>query len=125
MGGPPASNYNARSSSASSSERDKGKEFCQVKMKRLKVDNTITFTDEDFVGVQTPHQDALVILARIVGCKVERVIIDTGNSADILFNTCYEQIRATLKQNLKPYDHELFGFDGHLVRPRGVIRLPL
>ena len=50
-------------------------------------------------------------------------MIDT--STDILFNACYEQIQATLKQNLKPYDHELFGFDDRPVRPRGVIKLPL
>ena len=96
-----------------------------METKRRKVDNTIVFTDEDFEGVETPHQDALVILARIAGWKIERVMIDTGSSADILFNSCYEQIRATLTPNLKPYDYELFGFDGRPVRPRGVIKLPL
>ena len=29
-----------------------------------------------------------------------------------------------LKVNLKPYDHELFKFDGRPVEPRGVIKLP-
>ena len=77
------------------------------------------------MGVQTPHQDAFVILDQIAGWKVEIVMIDIESNANILFNTCYEQIRATLKQNLKPYDHELFGFDGRPVRPRGVIKLPL
>ena len=32
---------------------------------------------------------------------------------------------ATLKQNLKPYDHELFRFDGRPVWSCGVIKLPL
>ena len=91
----------------------------------MKIDNTIVFTDEDFVGVQTPHQDALVILAQITGWKVERVMIDIGSSTDILFNSCYEQICATLAQKLKSYDHELFRFDGRPVRPRGVINLLL
>ena len=52
-------------------------------------------------------------------------MIDTGSSADILFNSCFEQIRTTLAQKLKPYDHELFGFDGRPIRPHGVIKLPL
>ena len=86
-----------------------------METKRRKVDNTIVFTDEDFEGVETSHQDALVILARIAGWKIERVMIDIGSSADILFNSCYEKIRATLTPKLRPYDHELFGFDGHLV----------
>ena len=52
-------------------------------------------------------------------------MINTGSSADILFNVCYERMRSVLKANLKPYDHELFGFDGRPVKPRGVIKLPL
>ena len=58
-GGPLASNYYTHSPSASSSKRGKGKEVYHVKRKKLKVDNTITFTDEDFEEVQTLHQDAL------------------------------------------------------------------
>ena len=98
VGGP---RHASCSPSALSLKREKDQELCHVEKKR-KFDNTIIFTDEDFEGVQTPHQDALVILARIAGWKVERVMIDTGSSADILFNPCYEQIRATLAQKLRP-----------------------
>ena len=89
------------------------------------MDNTITFTDEDFNGIEMLHHDALVILARIAGWKIKRVMIDTGSSADILFNGCYEKMQSVLKIGLKPYDHDLFGFDGRPVKPRGVIKLPL
>ena len=91
----------------------------------MKVDNTIAFTDEDFEGIETPHQDALVILARILGWKIERVMIDTGSSTDILFNDCYKKMWSVLKTGLKLYDHDLFSFDGRLVKTRGVIKLPL
>ena len=74
------------------SKRGKDHELCHMETKKMKVDNTIVFSDEDFIGVQTPHQDALVILARIAGCTIERAMIDTGSSADILFNSCYDQI---------------------------------
>ena len=34
-------------------------------------------------------------------------------------------MRSILKTGLKPYDHDLFGFDGRLVKSRGFIKLPL
>ena len=58
VGGPLAVKYTLSSSSTSSSKRSKDHELYQVEAKRTKVDNTIVFTDEDFIGVQTPHQDA-------------------------------------------------------------------
>ena len=52
-------------------------------------------------------------------------MIDTGVSTDILFGHCYEQIKHTIQARLRPYTHHLYGFDGELVRPRGIIKLPL
>ena len=93
--------------------------------KRLKIDNTIIFIDADYKGVQTFHQDALVILARILGWKIKHFMINIGSSTDILLNHCYEQIKHVLKPKLRPYDHELYGFNGKPIKPRGVIKLPL
>ena len=50
------------------------------------------------------------------------VMIDIGTSADILFNHCYKQIKHTIQTRLKPYDHDLYGFDD---RPVRIIKLPL
>ena len=55
VGGPPARSRSNSDSISSSSSKDKGKQICQVEVKRLKVDNTITFTDEDFEGIEMPH----------------------------------------------------------------------
>ena len=63
----------------------------------------------------------MVILARIVGWKIERVMIDTGTRVDILFNHCYEKMLAALK----PFDHELFDFDVKIVKLRGDIKQSL
>ena len=49
IGGAPASRHVACSPSASSLKRGKSQGLCHVKTKILKVDNTSTFTDEDFV----------------------------------------------------------------------------
>jgi len=96
-----------------------------VENKRQKIDNTISFSNEDYAGVQMPYTDALVILARVARWKIKRVMVDTGSSADILFNHCYEKIKHQLESRIKPYDHDLYGFDGKPVRPRGIIKLPV
>ena len=117
MGGPPAWSRLNSGLILGSSSKGKGKEICQVEHKRLKVDNTTVFTDEDFDGIETPPQDALVVLAWIGAWKIERFMIDAKSSADILFNVCYEKMRSVLKAGLKSYDHDLFGFDGRSVKP--------
>ena len=67
VSGPPERSRSNSDSISGSSSKNNGKQICQVEAKHLKVDNTITFTDEDFEGIETLHQDALVILARIAG----------------------------------------------------------
>ena len=96
-----------------------------VELKRMRVDNTISFSDKDYEGVQTPHTDALVILARVTKWKIKRIMVDKGSSADILFNHCYEKIKHKLEPRLRPYDQDLYGFDGKPVKPRGIIKLPV
>ena len=74
-----------------------------VETKRMRVDNTISFSDKDYKGVQTPHTDALVIPAKVAKWKIKRIMVDTGSSADILFNHCYEKIKHKLEPRLRPY----------------------
>ena len=45
----------------------------------------IAFDDEDLEGTIQPHDDALVIAARINGFLVKRVMIDQGSGADIMY----------------------------------------
>ena len=45
----------------------------------------IAFDDEDLEGMIQPHDDALVIVARINGFLVKRVMIDQGSGADIMY----------------------------------------
>ena len=96
-----------------------------VEPKRIRVDNTISFPNKDYEGIQTPHTDALVILARVAKWKIKRIMVDTGNSVDILFNHCYKKIKHKLEPRLRSYDHDLYGFDSKPVKPRGLIKLPV
>ena len=91
----------------------------------MHVNNTISFSDKDYEGVQTTHTDALVILARVAKWKIKNIMVDTGSSTDILFNHCYDKIKYKLEPRLRPYDHNLYGFDGKPVKPRGIIKLPV
>ena len=45
----------------------------------------IAFDDEDLEGTIQPHDDALVIAARISGFLVKRVMVDQGSGADVMY----------------------------------------
>lgn len=45
----------------------------------------ISFSDEDMGDIFSPHDDALVITVGVNGFDMERVLIHTGSSVDILF----------------------------------------
>ena len=53
----------------------------------------ITFSNDDLRGVHLPHDDALVVSAVIANFNVQRILIDNGSSADILFISAFEKIK--------------------------------
>ena len=58
----------------------------QPPTKRMKSQlEPIAFDDEDLVGTIQPHDDALVIAARIGRFLVKRVMIDQGSGADVMY----------------------------------------
>ena len=67
-----------------------------IEAKRPRTVEAISFDKDDLEGIQVPHNDALILLGRIANWRVRRVMVDTGASADILFNHCYEQIKHTI-----------------------------
>lgn len=50
----------------------------------------ITFTAEEREGLLVPHHDALVILLTIANCLVKRILVDSGSSSNIIFQTAYQ-----------------------------------
>ena len=58
----------------------------------------------------------VTITTRICGFQVENMMVDTGSSIDVLFNCADEKMAPQLPKKLKPYDHDLFGFNGHIVK---------
>ena len=80
----------------------------------------ITFTDEDAERIHHPHDDAIVITLLIVDYTTRRVLVDNGSLADILYYPAFQQMRLGRDQ-LRPVNSPLVGFDGMKVQPMGTI----
>ena len=81
------------------------------------------FSDEDKVETIQSHDDALVVMLRVGGYDVRRVLIDQGSIVEVIYPDLYKGL------NLKPEDltddSPLVSFEGKIVTPRGQIRLPI
>ncbi|MQL77781.1 hypothetical protein Taro_010196, partial [Colocasia esculenta] len=91
---------------------------------RAQPEEAITFSDEDLVGVTTPHTDALVISATINHCNVRRILVDNGSAPDFLAYDCFVLMGLRTNQ-LTPVNSPLFGFSRVSVQPMGRVRLPI
>ena len=84
----------------------------------------LSFSEEDKVGTTQPHDDALLTTLKIGGYDVKRVTVDGGSAAEIMYHDLYKGLK--LKQeDLMQYGSPLISFDGKLVIPKGMIRLPI
>ena len=94
------------------------------KRARAKVPPSLTFSKENKQGTLQPHDDALVVTIRIGGYDVRRVLVDQGSGVEIMYQDLYRGLNLRPK-DLDTYDSPLMGFDGKMVVPRGMIRLPI
>ncbi|XP_073295907.1 uncharacterized protein [Primulina huaijiensis] len=84
----------------------------------------ISFGPKDLRGVSPPHNDALVIQARVANYDVLRVFVDNDSSVNVIFKQALVQMDLHEYQ-LEAVETALFGFAGHAVYPEGEITLPL
>ncbi|GFZ00949.1 hypothetical protein Acr_14g0005840 [Actinidia rufa] len=84
----------------------------------------ITFSNDDLRGVHLPHDDALVVSAVIANFNVQRILIDNGSSADILFISAFEKMKVG-PDKLHPFHTPLVEFGGNKTHPLGWINLPI
>ncbi|XP_023921481.1 uncharacterized protein LOC112032947 [Quercus suber] len=84
----------------------------------------LSFSEEDKIGTTQPYDDALVITLRIWDYNVKRVIVDDGSGAKVMYLDLYRGLRLK-PEDLTPYNSPLMSFDGKLVIPKGMIRLPI
>ena len=91
--------------------------------KMLRIDNpVIEFLEEDARRLHHPHDDALVISIRVRDYNTHRVLIDNGNSVDILYYPAFQQMRIN-RERLVPTNAPLVGFGGTRVFPLGAVIL--
>ncbi|XP_075515300.1 uncharacterized protein LOC142549939 [Primulina tabacum] len=84
----------------------------------------ISFGPENLRGVSLPHNDALVIQARVANYDVLRLFVNNGSSVNAIFKEALVQMDLHEYQ-LEAVETALFGFAGHAVYPEGEITLPL
>ena len=82
------------------------------------------FSDEDMVGTIQPHEDALVVTLRIGGYDVKRVMVDQGSAVDVMYPNLYKGL-GLKSEDLTTYNSPLVSFEGRMVAPKGLIRLPV
>ncbi|XP_050286555.1 uncharacterized protein LOC126725731 [Quercus robur] len=94
--------------------------------KRAEVDVPLIlgFSDEDMVGTIQPHDDALVVTLRIGGYDVRRMMVDQGSAVDIMYPDLYKGL-GLKPEDLTTYNSPLVSFEGMMVAPKGLIRLPV
>ncbi|XP_075491166.1 uncharacterized protein LOC142529496 [Primulina tabacum] len=95
-----------------------------MEVEGMRNEAVISFGPEDLKGVNLPHNDALVIQARVDNYDVMWVFIDSGSSVNVIFK------EALIQMDLQGYHLEavetaLYGFSGHVVYPEREIVLPL
>ena len=101
-------------------------EESQPEPKKAKTNSypTLSFSEEVKIGTAQPHNDALLITFRIEHYDVKRVMVDGGSAVEIMYPDLYKGLKLKPK-DLTPYSSPLMSFDGKLVIPKGMIRLPI
>ena len=84
----------------------------------------LSFLKEDKIGTIQPHNDALLITLRIGDYDVKRVMVDGGSAAEVMYPNLYKGL-GLKPEDLMPYNSPLMSFDGKLVIPMGMIKLPI
>jgi len=84
----------------------------------------VTFHESDTNGLDQPHNDPLVITLTIADFNVERVLVDTGSTLDIIFLTTLREIKIDMTQ-IVPTPRPVLGFSGETTMTLGTIKLPV
>ena len=86
------------------------------------LDVDLTFTKDDLRDVVPHDNDPVVILIVTAGRKANRVLVDQGSSADVMFWLTFNKLQLC-PDPLRPYTGCLYGFAGDQVEVRGYLEL--
>ena len=84
----------------------------------------ISFSDDDLKDVQLPHNDPLVVTLRIGNFDVQRVLIDPGSFAEVMYQDLYSKLGLG-KDELSSFSWPIYGFSGEPTVPLGRTIMPV
>ena len=87
----------------------------EPKRARMEVRPSLSFSDEDKIGIIQLHDNALVVILRIGGYDIKRVIVYQGSCAEIMYLDLYKGLNLKPK-DLTTYNLPLVSFNGKVVR---------
>ena len=90
--------------------------------KQQRTDWDMSFNEGDVRGVKQPHNDPLVIMLNIEGFNTKRILMDNGNSTDIIYLPAFQQLKLDPRR-LCPFDSPLISFSEDRVYPKGIVTL--
>jgi hypothetical protein len=71
----------------------------------------LTLSEEDDMGISLPHDDGLVITLTVANHDVHQILVDNGNSANILYWPVLQQMKIN-RDIMKPIHSPLVSFTG-------------
>ncbi|XP_077251544.1 uncharacterized protein LOC143890746 [Tasmannia lanceolata] len=77
----------------------------------------VTFTDADYGMIYRQHDDTVVVQLTIANCNVERILVDTGSSVNVLHQDAFAKMDIS-SDRLEPVDWSIYGFSGGEVKVR-------
>ena len=83
----------------------------EPKRARIEIQPVLGFSDEDKIGTIQPYNDALMVILRIEGYDVEKVLVDQGSAVEIMYPNLYRGLNLKL-EDLTAYDSPLVSFKG-------------
>ncbi|GFY92744.1 hypothetical protein Acr_08g0011400 [Actinidia rufa] len=97
-------------------------EIYNLSLPFVDVHTPITFNNDDLRGLHLPHDDALVVSAIIANFNVQRILVDNGSSAKIIFISAFDKMKIRMDK-LHPFHTPLVKFGGSMTHPLGWIKL--
>ena len=82
----------------------------------------MSFNEEDARGVKQPHNNSLVITLTIEGFNTKRILVDNGDSTNIIYLPAFQQLKLDPRR-LRPFDSPHISFSGDRIYPKGIVTL--
>ena len=89
---------------------------------KMNVPLVLSFSDANKQGTIQPHDDALVVMLRIGGYDLKRVMVNQGSAVEIMYPDLYKGL-GLKPENLTTYSSPLVSFEDKMVVLKGQIRL--